>query len=92
MSKFHGSQVELIVRNHSSVKEMAPARARRRAQVATESRVEELAAIAAIVTKMRDDLLDYNPVLAVMADALHRAVELEAKSQRCNVMLTSGRS
>jgi hypothetical protein len=38
---------------------------------------------------MRDDLLDYNPVLAVMAEALQKAVALEIESQRCNLMLTA---
>ena len=89
MSKFSGSAVELIVRNHSSIKEMAPARPRRRVRCETQTRVDELAAMSISITKMREDLLDYNPVLSVMADALHKAVELEMESQRCNLLMSS---
>jgi hypothetical protein len=78
MSKLQRSPVELVVRNHTSIKEMAPVRARRRAGCAAESRVDELQAISSSVAKMREELLDYNPVLAVMAEALQKAVELSA--------------
>jgi hypothetical protein len=36
------------------------------------------------IAALREGLLDYNPVLAVMADALHRAVMLELDAHRCN--------
>jgi hypothetical protein len=91
MSKFSGSSIELLVRNHSSVKEMTPARTRRRAQGAADDRMDELATIVGSVTKMREDLLDYNPVLAVMADALCKAVELELETQRCNQLVMRNR-
>jgi hypothetical protein len=89
MSKFQRSPVKLVVRNHTSIKEMANARARRTTKCAGQSRVDELGEISASVSKMRDDLLDYNPVLAVMAEALQKAVALEIESQRCNLMLTA---
>ena len=51
---------------------------------------DELTAICATLQQWREDLLDYNPVLAVMAEALQRAVELEIESQRCNVLEGEG--
>jgi hypothetical protein len=92
MSKFQRSPVKLVVRNPTSIKEMAAARTRRPAKCAAESRVDELGEISASVAKMREDLLDYNPVLAVMAEALQKAVALEIEFQRCNLMLTSDRA
>ncbi len=48
------------------------------------SSIDALAEMSAAVIRLREGLLDYNPVLAVMADALHRAVELELEAHRCN--------
>ncbi len=92
MSKFQRSPVKLVVRNHTSIKEMTVARARRSSKCAAELRVDELGEISASITKMRDELLDYNPVLAVMADALQKAVALEIESQRCNLMFSADRA
>ena len=48
--------------------------------------LEELAEICASVS---EELLDYNPLLAVMAEALHKAVQLELESQRCRTAVFS---
>jgi hypothetical protein len=48
---------------------------------------DDLTAILVAVQQLREDLLDYNPVLAVMAEGLQRAVELEMEAQRCNNLL-----
>jgi len=50
------------------------------------SAFEDLADIRVAVDQLRENLLDYNPLLAVMADALHKAVELELESRRFNVI------
>jgi hypothetical protein len=92
MSKFQRSPVKLVVRNHTSIKDMVHARARRPPKCAVQSRVDELGEISASVSKMRDDLLDYSPVLAVMAEALQKAVALEIESQRFNVMFAEERA
>ena len=47
---------------------------------------DDLEAICVAVRQLREDLLDYNPVLAIMAEALQRAVELEIESRRCNLL------
>ena len=47
---------------------------------------DELAAMCATVERLRENLLDYNPLLAVMADALQKAVQLEIESRRCNML------
>lgn len=44
----------------------------------------ELDAIRVAVAHMRDELLDFNPLLAVMAESLQRALELELEARRCN--------
>jgi hypothetical protein len=92
MSKFQRSPVKLVVRHHTSIKEMTAARARRPAKCAAELRVDELGDISVSISKMRDELLDYNPVLSVMAEALQKAVALEIESQRCSLMFTADRA
>ena len=55
----------------------------------TKSR-DDLAALLVTVQQLREDLLDYNPVLAIMAEGLQRALELEIESQRCNLLEGEG--
>lgn len=50
---------------------------------------DDLAAHYATVAQLKEDLLDYNPVLALMAEALQKAVALEIESQRCNLLLAA---
>jgi hypothetical protein len=47
---------------------------------------DDLAAVVATMEEMRESLLDYNPLLAVMADGLRQAVQLELESRRLRVM------
>jgi hypothetical protein len=48
----------------------------------TGSRLEELEAIARTAASLRETLLDFNPMLAVCAESLERAVELEIETLR----------
>lgn len=50
---------------------------------------DDLAALYATVQQLKEDLLDYNPLLAIMAEALQQAVALEIESQRCNLLLAT---
>ena len=43
---------------------------------------DDLADLCATVDDLRESLLDYNPLLAVMADALRKAMELELEACR----------
>ena len=49
----------------------------------TGSRLEELEAIARTAASLRETLLDFNPMLAVCAESLERAVALEIETLRC---------
>jgi hypothetical protein len=53
----------------------------------TGSRLDELEAIERTVVSLRETLLDFNPMLAVCADSLARAVALEIETLRCAKML-----
>ncbi|MDB5641231.1 MAG: hypothetical protein JWN07_548 [Hyphomicrobiales bacterium] len=47
---------------------------------------DELVEIRLTVERLRADLLDYNPLLAIMAESLQKALDLELEFLRCNVL------
>lgn len=58
-------------------------------QVAQERRseaFETLDALRATVERLCEDLLDFNPLLAVMAGSLQQALDLEIEARRCNLL------
>lgn len=69
---------EILLLEHGAAK-LAGGCARRRT---ARKQVADLEAIGRLVDNCADELLDFNPVLALIARSLHEGIELEVAARR----------